>query len=99
MSEEGDAFEGDIVLTPVQKMLIDQGRDLAEASFQRGASVNRQWPGGIVPYVIEKKFGRLNMGSVQISRSTIKTMGIYIFNTSSMELLIQFVGKSSCRFA
>ncbi|XP_048581333.1 uncharacterized protein LOC5512101 [Nematostella vectensis] len=43
-------FQGDIVLTPLQRVAVDTGRDPTEVG--RGAFRGNLWPNGVMPYTI-----------------------------------------------
>ena len=47
-----EAFEGDIILTPEQHMATELGLDV-DNPLGRGSSKGKQWPGGVVAYVID----------------------------------------------
>lgn len=50
--DDPDLFEGDMILTPDQLMAAKMGMDV-DNPFGRGSTKNRQWPGGVVAYVID----------------------------------------------
>ena len=43
-------FEGDIFVRPEEKFVIDNGLNLQPGVTTFGASKNKRWPKGIVPY-------------------------------------------------
>ena len=47
-----DLYEGDMILTPDQRMAAELGLDV-DNPLGRGAIINRQWPGGVMVYVID----------------------------------------------
>ena len=47
-----DLYEGDMILTPDQRMAAELGLDV-DNPLGRGATVGRQWPGGDLVYVID----------------------------------------------
>ena len=47
-----DLFEGDMILTPEQREAALNGGDVDQA-VGRGATKGRQWPGGVLAYVID----------------------------------------------
>ena len=49
-----DLFEGDIILTPEQQRMIFSGRSKRDAVV----SEYRKWPNGVVPYTLNRNFGR-----------------------------------------
>lgn len=51
-----DLFEGDVILNEEQKMAVALGLDI-DNPFGRGANRGRQWPGGLMPYVIHPNLG------------------------------------------
>lgn len=51
-----DLFEGDMILTTEQRMAAEMGLDV-DNPFGRGSTEGRQWPGGLVPYVIDSELG------------------------------------------
>lgn len=50
--DDPDLFEGDMILTADQRMAAEQGMDV-DNPFGRGSTKDRQWPGGVIPYVID----------------------------------------------
>ncbi|XP_078355441.1 uncharacterized protein LOC144640094 [Oculina patagonica] len=50
--DDPDLYEGDMLLTAEQRMAADMGLDV-DNPFGRGATKDRQWPGGVMPYVID----------------------------------------------
>ena len=50
-------FEGDMVFTPAQREAAEQGKDV---NFADGRSTSKYylWPGGIVPFSIEKQLSK-----------------------------------------
>ena len=50
--DDPDLFEGDMIFTPDQRMAAELGLDV-DNPFGRGSTKGRQWPGGLVPYVID----------------------------------------------
>ena len=47
-----DLYEGDMILTPDQRMAAELGLDV-DNPLGRGATINRQWPGAVMVYVID----------------------------------------------
>ena len=47
-----DLYEGDMILTPDQRMAAELGLDV-DNPLGRGATIGRQWPGGDLVYVID----------------------------------------------
>ena len=47
-----DLYEGDMVLTTDQRLAATLGLDI-DAPYGRGSTVNRQWPRGVMAYVID----------------------------------------------
>ena len=47
-----DLFEGDMILTPDQRMAAELGLDV-DNPLGRGATIGRQWPRGDLVYVID----------------------------------------------
>jgi len=56
-SDDPDVFEGDMILTPEQKMAAINGWDV-DAPLGRGSIKNRQWPGGVFVYQIDGSLAR-----------------------------------------
>ncbi|XP_020901634.1 blastula protease 10-like [Exaiptasia diaphana] len=52
-----DVFEGDMILTPEQKMAAVNGWDV-DAPLGRGGIKNRRWPGGVFVYQIDPVLAR-----------------------------------------
>ena len=52
-----DVFEGDMILTPEQKMAALNGWDVDDP-LGRGSVKNRRWPGGVFVYDIDKNIGK-----------------------------------------
>lgn len=50
--DDPDVYEGDMILDPDQRMAIELGLDV-DNPFGRGSTINRQWPGGVMHYVID----------------------------------------------
>ncbi|KAJ7393134.1 hypothetical protein OS493_008435 [Desmophyllum pertusum] len=50
--DDPDAFEGDIILTAEQRMAAEMGLDV-DNPLGRGSARNKQWPGGVMFYVID----------------------------------------------
>ena len=61
-----DLYEGDMILTPDQRMAAELGLDV-DNPIGRGATKYRLWPGGVMVYVIDSSLctfefsGSLNM--------------------------------------
>ena len=53
-------YEGDMILTPEQRMAADLGMDV-DNPLGRGSTIGRQWPSGVVPYVIDDSLGKLKI--------------------------------------
>nr|QNH72397.1 toxin candidate TRINITY_DN13064_c0_g1_i3 [Ceriantheomorphe brasiliensis] len=49
--EEGNNFEGDMILTSYQRRMIENN-DMNK----RGAIIGHRWPGGVVPYTFHRSF-------------------------------------------
>lgn len=49
-------YEGDMMLTPEQRMAADLGLDV-DKPFGRGANRGRQWPKGVLIYAIDPALG------------------------------------------
>ena len=47
-----DLYEGDMILTPEQRMAAEMGLDV-DNPMGKAATKNRQWPGGVMVYVID----------------------------------------------
>ena len=47
-----DLYEGDMILTPEQRMAAEMGLDV-DNPMGKAATKGRQWPGGIMAYVID----------------------------------------------
>lgn len=47
-----DLYEGDMILTADQRMAAEMGLDV-DNPMGRGSTKNRQWPGGVMAYVID----------------------------------------------
>ena len=47
-----DLYEGDMILTPEQRMAAEMGLDV-DNPMGKAATKNRQWPGGVMAYVID----------------------------------------------
>lgn len=50
--DDPDLYEGDMLLTADQRMAAEMGMDV-DNPFGRGSTKNRQWPGGVMAYVID----------------------------------------------
>ena len=49
-----DLFEGDMILTTEQRMAAKLGLDV-DNPFGRASTKGKQWPGGVVPYIIDSE--------------------------------------------
>ena len=47
-----DLYEGDMILTPEQRMAAEMGLDV-DNPMGKAAIKNKQWPGGVMAYVID----------------------------------------------
>ena len=47
-----DLYEGDMILTPDQRVAAEMGLDV-DNPMGRGSTKGRQWPGGVMVYVID----------------------------------------------
>ena len=47
-----DLYEGDMILTPEQRMAAEMGLDV-DNPMGKAATKNRHWPGGVMAYVID----------------------------------------------
>ena len=47
-------FEGDIEVTPEQMERLQKGTN------EFGSIIGKRWPGGVIPYVIERSIGKLS---------------------------------------
>ncbi|KAK2552125.1 Blastula protease 10 [Acropora cervicornis] len=56
-SYDPDLYEGDMLLTTEQRLAATLGLDI-DAPYGRGSTVNRQWPGGVMAYVIDSSLTR-----------------------------------------
>ena len=52
-------FEEDILLRPEEKFAIDNNLDVESAAHTFGASKNRRWTNGIVPYTIAESLSMM----------------------------------------
>jgi len=50
--DDPDLYEGDMMFTADQRMAAELGLDVDDP-LGRGATKNRQWPGGVMAYVID----------------------------------------------
>ncbi|KAJ7393135.1 hypothetical protein OS493_008436 [Desmophyllum pertusum] len=66
-------FEGDMILTADQRMAAAMGLDI-DNPFGRSSTKNRQWPGGVVAYVIDSSLYR-KYNFKKYSKSTIDSLG------------------------
>lgn len=55
--ENDDLYEGDMILTADQRMAANRGLDV-DNPMGRGATKGRQWPGGVMAYVIDSSLSR-----------------------------------------
>ncbi|KAJ7393131.1 hypothetical protein OS493_008431 [Desmophyllum pertusum] len=55
--DDPDAYEGDMILTAAQRMAAEMGLDV-DNPLGRGSTKNRQWPGGVMPYVVDSSLSR-----------------------------------------
>ncbi|KAJ7393124.1 hypothetical protein OS493_008423 [Desmophyllum pertusum] len=46
-----DLFEGDMIISTDQRMAAEKGLDI-DNPLGRASTKNKQWPGGLVPYII-----------------------------------------------
>ena len=51
-SYDPDLYEGDMLLTTEQRLAATLGLDI-DAPYGRGSTVNRQWPRGVMAYMID----------------------------------------------
>lgn len=56
-SYDPDLYEGDMLLTTEQRLAATLGLDI-DAPYGRGSTVNRQWPRGVMAYVIDSSLTR-----------------------------------------
>ncbi|KAK3713995.1 hypothetical protein QZH41_018773, partial [Actinostola sp. cb2023] len=56
-SEDPNVFEGDMILTPEQRMAAMNGLDV-DAPMGRGAAIGKQWPSGVLVYEIDNTLAR-----------------------------------------
>lgn len=54
---DSNLYEGDMILTAEQKMAAELGLDV-DNPLGRGSAKNRQWPGGVMAYVIDGSLGK-----------------------------------------
>ncbi|XP_073253783.1 zinc metalloproteinase nas-15-like [Porites lutea] len=52
-----DLYEGDMILTPEQRMAAEMGLDV-DNPMGKAAIKNKQWPGGVMAYVIDSSLSR-----------------------------------------
>ncbi|KAM7433975.1 hypothetical protein ABFA07_015860 [Porites harrisoni] len=52
-----DLYEGDMILTPDQRVAAEMGLDVDNPTG-RGSTKGRQWPGGVMAYVIDSSLSR-----------------------------------------
>ncbi|CAH3022360.1 unnamed protein product, partial [Porites evermanni] len=52
-----DLYEGDMILTTDQRVAAEMGLDIDNPTG-RGATKGRQWPGGVMAYVIDSSLSR-----------------------------------------
>jgi len=55
--DDPDLYEGDMILTDEQRMAAEMGLDV-DNPLGRGSTKNRQWPGGVMAYVIDSSLSR-----------------------------------------
>ena len=53
-------FEGDMILSREQIRRAENGEDI-DSSRKRGASRNRMWLNGVVPYVIDESLSKYSL--------------------------------------
>ena len=56
--DDPDLYEGDMILTADQKMAAELGLDV-DNPLGRGSAKNRQWPGGVMAYLIDSSLCKL----------------------------------------
>lgn len=61
--EDPDLYEGDMLLTAEQRMAAEMGLDVDDP-LGRGATKGRQWPGGVMAYVIDSSLCKFAVISV-----------------------------------
>ena len=58
--DDPDLYEGDMILTADQRMAAEMGLDV-DRTLGRGSVMNRQWPGGVMAYVIDSSLCKYEM--------------------------------------
>ena len=58
--DNSDLYEGDMILTDEQRMAAEMGWDVDDP-LGRGSTKNRQWPGGVMAYVIDSSLCKYEM--------------------------------------
>ena len=83
-------YEGDMILTADQRMAAVMGMDV-DNPFGRGSTKNTQWPGGVMPYVIDSSLCKyIAVIAVAIKRYLLSARGVGV-------LPIMFLRRGSAR--
>ncbi len=69
--DDPDLYEGDMLLTAEQRMAAEMGLDVDDP-MGRGATKGRQWPGGVMAYVIDSSLCKFTVISLLTKTAQLK---------------------------
>ena len=83
--DDPDLYEGDMILTADQRMAAEMGMDV-DNPLGRGATKGRQWPGGVMAYVIDSSLCKSVTGLGLVTKAFIASVLLRYYAKISIEM-------------